>query len=433
MAVQHPSRGAADPRMSAFSYRHGSLYAEDVPLVRIAEAVGTPCYVYSRRRIEDNWRSYDRAFGDYPHLVCYAVKANGTLAVLDVLAQLGSGFDIVSGGELWRVEKAGGDLSKVVFSGVGKTRGEIDAAVAAGIACIDVESIEEIDRVSDAAVRLGRTAPVALRVNPDVDPNTHPYIATGLKSSKFGIGIHSALEAYRYAADRPGIDIRGVACHIGSQLLDMAPLLDAFRRLLRLVDRLGEHGIEVRHIDAGGGLGIGAAGVRGPDKAEWIEAMLEMLRPRPRRLELYIEPGRSIVGDAGALLARVEYLKTNGGKHFAVVDAGMNDLLRPALYQAHHEMLTVKQARADPGRVYDVVGPVCESADVLGTGQRLSLAAGDLIAIADAGAYGAVMASNYNARPRPAEVVVTGDRFHVARRRERLEDMVALEDTVPRP
>jgi diaminopimelate decarboxylase len=416
--------------MIPFDYRDGGLCVERVPLSRIAEEVGTPCYVYSRGRIEKNWRAYDEAFGDHPHLVCYAVKANGTLAVLDILASLGSGFDIVSGGELHRVERAGGDLSKVVFSGVGKTRAEIEAAVAAGIASIDVESIEEIDRVSQAAGSLGRSAPVALRVNPDVDPNTHPYIATGLKTAKFGIGIDEALETYRYAAGMTGIDIRGVACHIGSQLMDMAPLLDAFGRLLDLVDTLEVNGIGIRHIDAGGGLGIGPAESPGPDRGKWVEAMLEVMRRRGRRdLELFVEPGRSIVGDAGILLTRVEYLKASGDKRFAVVDAGMNDLLRPALYQAKHGMLTVKEP-AGAGDVYDVVGPVCESADVLGTSRRMSLAVGDLIAITDAGAYGSVMASNYNARSRPAEVVADGDQFQVVRRRETFDDMVALETSL---
>lgn len=415
--------------MKPFDYRDGGLHAEDVPLGRVAEQVGTPCYVYSRRCIEANWRAYDDAFGDFPHRICYSVKANGTLAVLNILARLGSAFDIVSGGELARVQRAGGDLAKVVFSGVGKSRAEIEAAVAADIACIDVESLGEIDRVSEAAVRAQRTAPLAVRVNPDVDPNTHPYIATGLKTAKFGIDIDQALETYRHAAGRPGIDVCGVACHIGSQLMDAAPLLEAFHRLLDLVDALRDEGIAIRHIDAGGGLGIGYGVGAAPDRAGWIEAMVDAVRRRGQPLEIFIEPGRSIVGEAGILLTRVEYLKSNGDKHFAVVDAGMNDLLRPALYQARHEMLTVKPS-VDAGQVYDVVGPVCESADVLGTGRRLSLETGDLIAIADAGAYGSVMASNYNARPRPAEVVVDGDRMHVVRRRETFEDMVSMESLI---
>jgi diaminopimelate decarboxylase len=412
--------------MNPFHYRDGGLWAEDVPLSRVAEAVGTPCYVYSRRCIEANWRAYDNAFGDFPHRICYSVKANGTLAVLNILARLGSGFDIVSGGELRRVERAGGDLSTVVFSGVGKSRQEIEDAVAAGIGCIDVESVGEIDRVSEAAARLQRPAPLAVRVNPDVDPNTHPYIATGLKTTKFGIDIDQALDTYRYAAGRPGIDVCGVACHIGSQLLDTAPMLEAFHRVLDLVDSLLDAGIPIRHVDAGGGLGIGYGAGGTPDRAAWIEAMVAAMGGRRQRLEIFIEPGRSIVGEAGILLTRVEYLKTNGDRRFAVVDAGMNDLLRPALYQARHEMMTVKQP-ADAGEVYDVVGPVCESADVLGTDRRLSVQAGDLVAVADAGAYGSVMASNYNARPRPAEVIVEGDRFYIARRRETFEDMVALE------
>lgn len=412
--------------MNTFDYHDGVLRAEQVPLDRIADAVGTPCYVYSRRGIEASWRAYDDAFGDFPHRICYSVKANGTLAVLDILARLGSAFDIVSGGELGRVERAGGDLSKVVFSGVGKSVPEIEAAVAAGIACIDVESLGEIDRVSEAAVRQGRTAPLAVRVNPDVDPNTHPYIATGLKTAKFGIDIDHALETYRYAAARPGIDICGVACHIGSQLLDPAPLLEAFHRLLDLVAALREEGFAIRHIDAGGGLGIGYGADTAPDRVAWIKAMVDAVRRRHGDLEIFIEPGRSIVGEAGVLLTKVEYIKTNGDRRFAVVDAGMNDLLRPALYQARHDMTTVRQS--DGGeQVYDIVGPVCESADVLGTDRRLSLEPGALIAVADAGAYGSVMASNYNARPRPAEVMVAGDRFRIVRRRETFEDMISLE------
>lgn len=416
--------------MTPFHYSGGALHVEGVSLAAVAAQVGTPCYVYSRRRIEDNWRAYDDAFGDHPHCICYAVKANGTLAVLDVLARLGSGFDIVSGGELARVELAGGAPSTVVFSGVGKSGAEIEAALNAGVGCIDVESLAEIDRVADVATRLQVTAPLAVRVNPDVDPETHPYIATGLKTSKFGIDIEHALETYQYAARQPGIAIRGVACHIGSQMMTTAPLLDAFNRLLDLVEMLRAHDIAIEHIDAGGGLGVGAADGPDPDKVAWIHAMLEAMDQRGVKLPIYIEPGRSIVGDAGVLLTRVEYIKSNGDRRFAVIDAGMNDLLRPALYQARHEMVTVKQ-HSEPGRLYDVVGPVCESADVMGTDRRLAVEAGDLVAITGAGAYGAVMASNYNARPRPAEVLVDGHDYHLARRRETLEDMTALETLLP--
>jgi len=416
--------------MTPFQYRGSSLHAEDVPLAAIAAEVGTPCYVYSRRRIEQSWRTYDDAFGDHPHRVCYAVKANGTLAVLDVLARLGSGFDIVSGGELSRVQLAGGAASSVVFSGVGKSRAELAAALRAGVACIDVESVAEIERVSSVAVELDIRAPLAVRVNPDVDPQTHPYIATGLKTSKFGVAIEEAPETYRYAAGLAGIDVRGVACHIGSQMMRSEPLLEAFDRLLDLVELLEARGLAIEHIDAGGGLGIGAGDNPGPDKAAWIHAMVDAMHRRGRRLPIYIEPGRSIVGDAGLLLSRVEYIKSNGDRQFAVIDAGMNDLLRPALYQARHEMVTVKQS-SETGGVYDVVGPVCESADVMGVERRLAVAAGDLVAIAGAGAYGAVMASNYNARPRPAEVLVDGGRWHTARRRETVEDMTALEARLP--
>lgn len=411
--------------MNPFEYRDERLCAEGVPLDRIAEEAGTPCYVYSRGRIEENWKAYDDAFGDYPHRICYSVKANGSLAVLQTLVRLGSSFDIVSGGELRRVEAAGGDPASVVFSGVGKSRAEIEAALTAGVGCIDAESVGEIDRVSEVAVQLGCTAPLAVRVNPDVDPRTHPYIATGLKTSKFGIGFEEAVETYLYAARQPGVEIVGVACHIGSQLMDTAPLLDAFNRLLDLVDTLKAQGIDVRHVDTGGGLGIGGPN-GGPDKAEWIGSLLDAAGRRGLELAIYIEPGRSIVGDAGVLLTRVEYLKSNGGRQFAVVDAGMNDLLRPALYQARHEMLAVKPSSGD-GDICDIVGPVCESADVLGTERRLPLAAGDLIAIMDAGAYGSVMASNYNARPRPAEVMVDGDAHRIIRQRESFEEMIAGE------
>jgi len=417
--------------MNPFQYRDGSLHAEDVPLAGIAEQVGTPCYVYSRGCIEHNWRLYDDAFGSYPHRICYAVKANATLAVLEVLARLGSGFDIVSGGELARAQLAGGAPSSVVFSGVGKSSSEIEAALRAGVACIDVESRAEIERLSEIATRLETRAPLAVRVNPDVDPETHPYIATGLKTSKFGIGIDAALETYQYAARLPGIEIRGVACHIGSQMMSLAPLLDAFNRLLDLVDLLRTHDIHIQHIDAGGGLGVGAADAPGPDRAAWVQAMLEVMARRGLRIPVFIEPGRSIVGDAGVLLARVEYIKANASKRFAVIDAGMNDLLRPALYQAHHEIVTVRQDFAT-GEPCDIVGPVCESADIMGTDRRLSLEAGDLVAVTGAGAYGSVMASNYNARPRPAEVLVDGSEYHLARRRETIEHMTAPETLMPR-
>ncbi len=421
--------------MQAFAYRNGILYAEGVDLAALAEAVGTPCYVYSRAMIEERYRAFDRALASHDHLVCYAVKANSSLAVLDVLARLGSGFDIVSGGELERVLAAGGDPAKVVFSGVGKTAAEIGRALEAGIYCFNVESEAELELLDRLAGEMDRAAPVALRVNPDVDPATHPYIATGLRGSKFGIGIERALGVYRGASARPHLRLKGVACHVGSQLLTLDPLVEALERLVELVGELADAGIELEHIDLGGGLGIRYRDEQPPEPDDYALALtgtLQGLGSRYQRLRLVVEPGRAIVGNAGVLLTRVLYTKAAEGRDFAIVDAAMNDLLRPALYDAWHEIAPVVPDPARPLRTYDVVGPVCESGDFLGRDRTLPmLKAGELLAVASAGAYGAVMSSNYNSRPRAPEVMVDGDRYHLVRRRETIADLLALESRLP--
>lgn len=415
--------------MDAFEYRGGRLFAEDVDLARLAADQGTPCYVYSRAIIAHNYRAYDRVLDGQPHLVCYAVKANASLGVLSVLARLGAGFDVVSGGELARVLRAGGDPRKVVFSGVGKREDEMAAALKANIRCFNVESESELRRLSAVAQRLGKTAAVSLRVNPDVDAQTHPYIATGLRDNKFGIDIARAEAVYQEAAGLPGIKITGVDCHIGSQLTQLAPYLDALDRLLTLTDRLAAGGISLSHLDLGGGLGIRYRDEKPPQPADYAKALLP--RIRGRKLELLIEPGRSITGNAGILLTRVEYLKHAEHKNFAVVDAAMNDLLRPALYNAWQEIIPVRSRQDEPARVYDVVGPVCETGDWLGRERELAIREGDLLAVRNAGAYGFVMSSNYNSRPRAAEVMVDGDRAQVIRTRESPDDLWRGESALP--
>jgi len=420
--------------MNPFAYRDRQLYAEDVPLAEIARQVGTPCYVYSRAYIEERFRAFDAALAGREHLVCYAVKANSNLAVLNVLARRGSGFDIVSGGELERVLAAGGDPAKVVFSGVGKTREEMRLALAAGIYCFNVESEAELEVLNGVAAELGRRAPVALRVNPDVDPATHPYIATGLKQSKFGIDIEHAEAGYRRAQALPHLRVHGIACHIGSQLTELAPVVEALERVVGLVERLAAQGIELEHLDLGGGLGIRYNEEQPPAPDEYVRAILNHLKPksaRVQRLRLVFEPGRAIVGNAGVLLTRVLFLKLGAERNFAVVDAAMNDLLRPALYDAWHDIAPVKVDQPRERRVYDVVGPVCESGDFLGLARELGIDAGDLLAVVSAGAYGAVMSSNYNTRPRVPEVMVDGNRYHVVRRRETVAELMALETVLP--
>ncbi|MGB8713520.1 MAG: diaminopimelate decarboxylase [Onishia taeanensis] len=418
--------------MDHFDYRNGVLHAEDVPLASVAERFGTPCYVYSRATLERHFRAYDEALGSHPHLICYAVKANSNLAVLNVLARLGAGFDIVSRGELERVMAAGGDPAKVVFSGVAKQEDEMARALELGIKCFNVESLPELERLNAVAGRLGKVAPVSLRVNPDVDARTHPYISTGLKDNKFGIPVDDALAAYEHAAALPHLDVVGIDCHIGSQLTELAPFLDALDRLLALLERLEERGIQVEHLDLGGGLGVPYQGERPPEPFAYATALLERLASHGgRSLTLLFEPGRSIAANAGVMLTRVEFLKPGETKNFAIVDAAMNDLIRPALYQAWQAILPVDTREARESAIFDVVGPVCETGDFLGKERELAIAPGDLLAVRSAGAYGFVMASNYNSRPRPAEVMVDGETMHLVRRRERIEELWTGEALLP--
>jgi diaminopimelate decarboxylase len=415
--------------MDHFNYQNDELYAEDVPLAELAGEYATPCYVYSRATLERHYRVMEEALRDLPHSICYAVKANGNLGVLSVLARLGAGFDIVSAGELARVQRAGGDPARVVFSGVGKRADEMATALEAGIRCFNVESEPELERLSQVAVSLGLRAPVSLRVNPDVDAGTHPYIATGLRENKFGVAVDRAAAIYRRAAELPSLRIEGVDCHIGSQLTQTAPFEDALAQLLRLVDELSNQGIQLNHLDIGGGLGIRYRDENPPEPEAYATALKRQLADRD--LELLLEPGRVLTGNAGALLTRVEYIKLSGYKNFAVVDAAMNDFLRPALYDAWQEILPVAGRTAEPTRRYDVVGPVCETGDFLGLARDLAIAEGDLLAIRSAGAYGFAMSSNYNARPRAAEILVDGARAHLVRRRETLDDLMRGEIPLP--
>ena len=415
--------------MDYFNYRNGELYAEDVPVSEIAERFGTPAYLYSRATLERHYRAYDEALAGLPHLICYAVKANSNLAVLNVMARLGSGFDIVSAGELERVLRAGGDAGKVVFSGVGKQEWEMKRALEAGVRCFNVESDTELDRLNAVAGELGVKAPVSLRVNPDVDAGTHPYISTGLKENKFGIDIARAPEVYARAASLPNLEIRGADCHIGSQLTSVAPFLDALDRMLALIDTLAEQGIHIHHLDMGGGLGVTYDQEQPPQPAEYVQALSE--RMAGRSLELILEPGRSIAANAGILLTRVEFLKCTEHRNFAIIDAAMNDLIRPALYSAWQAVIPVRPRMDEEEKVWDLVGPVCETGDFLGKDRRLRLRAGDLLAVRSAGAYGFVMSSNYNSRNRPPELMVDGDQVHVIRRRETLEDQLGPESCLP--
>jgi diaminopimelate decarboxylase len=410
--------------VSVFSLRGGELFAEDVALSQIAAQFGTPCFVYSRAELERAFQAYDRAFGSRAHLICYAIKANSNLAILDLFARLGSGFDIVSGGELARVIAAGGDPAKTVFSGVGKDRDGMRHALAAGVRCFNVESESELERLNAVARDLGRRAPVSLRVNPDIDARTHPYISTGLKENKFGIAFGDALRAYRKARALPSLRVVGIDCHIGSQLTELAPFIDACRKILALVDKLAADGIELKHIDFGGGLGIRYHEETPPAADAYVKALLECVAARPQ--EILVEPGRSLVGNAGLLLTRIEYLKHSEMRNFAVVDAAMNDLIRPALYDAFHDVRCVRPSNA-PARQYEIVGPVCETGDFLAHDRELALSEGDLLAVMSAGAYGMSMSSNYNSRPRAAEVMVDGGKAHLIRERERIEQLFAAE------
>ena len=414
--------------MDHFAYKDGLLHAEDVSLEHIARRHGTPCFVYSRATLTRHYRAFDNALGDLEHLICYAVKANSNLAVLNVLARLGAGFDIVSGGELMRVLKAGGDPAKVVFSGVGKTHQEMSQALAAGIHCFNVESAAELERLNEVASAEGLVAPIALRVNPDVDAQTHPYISTGLKENKFGVEIAAAEQLYLRAAEMSGIKIIGIASHIGSQLTKLTPYLDSLERVLGLVDRLGVEGIKLQHIDVGGGLGVRYKDEQPPEPADLARALRQPLEGTG--LAVHMEPGRAISGNAGILLTRVEHLKQTPAKHFTIVDAAMNDLLRPSLYSAWQEIVPVRKSDA-PCLTTDVVGPICETGDFLGKERELNAQPGDLLAVRTAGAYGFSMSSNYNSRPRAAEVMVDGDQAHEVRARETLDDLIRGEALLP--
>ena len=416
--------------MDHFDYQADQLFAEGVALSDIAQQVGSPTYVYSRATIERHWRAFDDAFAGLPHCVCYAVKANSNIAVLNVLARLGSGFDIVSGGELARVLAAGGSADKVVFSGVGKTKAEISEALQKKIRCFNVESLPELGRINEVATELGMMAPISIRVNPDVDAQTHPYISTGLKENKFGIAIEEAEDVYQQAQQMSNIEITGVDCHIGSQLTSVEPFVDALKRVLALIDRLAALGINLHHLDIGGGLGITYKDETPPTPAEYAAALTGLLEGR--QIEVLMEPGRAIVGNAGVLLTKVEYLKPTEDRHFAIVDAAMNDLLRPALYQSWQDIVPVQRDRTEPVEQYDIVGPVCETGDFLGKDRALSIQEGDLLAIKSAGAYGFTMSSNYNSRPRAAEVMVDGDVMYCIRERENITSLYAGEQVLPK-
>ncbi len=416
--------------MDYFNYReNGQLFAEECNLSELAAEHGTPLYVYSRATIERHWHAFDKAAGDVPHLICYAVKANSNLAVLNLLARLGSGFDIVSGGELARVIAAGGDPAKVVFSGVAKTEAEMQEALRQEILCFNLESEPELERLNRVAGEMGKVARISVRVNPDIDAGTHPYISTGLKENKFGVPIERALLLYRRAAQLPNIEIVGIDCHIGSQLTELEPFLEAMDRLLALIDRLASEGIHVHHLDVGGGLGVNYSDENPPHPEQYAAALKAKLADRD--LQLIFEPGRAIVANAGVLLTRVEYLKEGEDRHFAIVDAAMNDLIRPSLYGAWMNIIPADRSLERPARRYDVVGPVCETGDFLGKDRELGLAQGDLLVVRSAGAYGFSMSSNYNARPRAAEVLVDGDTAHLVRQREPLADLWRLEQTLP--
>lgn len=414
--------------MKIFTIKNDTLHAENVALNNIADTFGTPCYVYSRSALTQAFERFSAGFKDSNHLVCFAVKSNPSLAILNLFAKLGAGFDIVSGGELARVLAAGGDPAKVVFSGVGKTEEEMRAALEAGIFCFNVESASELLRLNDVASFMGKVAPVSLRVNPNVDAKTHPYISTGLKNNKFGVAYEDALDIYLQAAEMPNIAIHGVDCHIGSQITELSPFLDAFDRVLALVDALEENKIHIQHIDLGGGIGICYSDETPPEFGAYAKAMREKLGSR--NIKLVFEPGRALVGNAGVLLTKVEYLKHTEAKNFAIVDAAMNDLMRPALYDAYHDIQAV-QPRDEEVMNYEIVGPVCESGDFLGHDRKLALQEGDLLAVMSAGAYGMSMSSNYNTRPRAAEVMVDGNQCHLIRKREQIMDLFAAETILP--
>ncbi|MCG7636598.1 MULTISPECIES: diaminopimelate decarboxylase [unclassified Alteromonas] len=416
--------------MDYFAYSQGQLHAEQVAVSDIAAQHGTPVYIYSRATLERHWHAFNDAIGEHPHLVCYAVKANSNIGVLSVLAKLGSGFDIVSAGELARVIEAGGDASKVVFSGVGKKHDEIRYALEQGIMCFNVESEPELHRINQVAGEMGTKAPISLRINPDVDAKTHPYISTGLKANKFGIARERALATYELAASLPHLNVVGMDCHIGSQLTEIGPFVDALERLLLLIDELAERNIIIEHLDVGGGLGVTYNNEQPPHPKAYTQAMAEKMVGR-ENLKLILEPGRAIAANAGILVTEVEFIKEGEEKSFAIVDAAMNDLLRPALYSAWQKIIPVKEETTATPRIYDVVGPVCETGDFIGKDRELAIEPTDLLAVRSAGAYGFVMASNYNSRCRPAEIMVDGDKAIVVREREKQKDLWQGEYKLP--
>ena len=416
--------------MDFFQYKNNQLMAENLPVKQLAEQFGTPLYVYSRATLERHWHAFNNAFGEHPHLVCFAVKSNPNIAILNVMAKLGSGFDIVSQGELERVLAAGGDAAKVVFSGVAKSRQEIARALEVNIRCFNVESEAELLRINQIAGEMGKIAPISLRVNPDVDAHTHPYISTGLKENKFGVSVEQAREVYKVAATLPNIKIVGMDCHIGSQLTELQPFLDAVDRLIVLMEQLKQDGIHLKHLDLGGGLGVTYTDEKPPHPTDYAKALWEKLSAFSE-LEIIVEPGRAITANAGILVTKVEYLKSNESRNFAIVDAGMNDMIRPALYQAYMNILEIDRTLAREEKIYDVVGPICETSDFLGKQRKLAIAEGDYLAQRSAGAYGASMSSNYNSRPRTAEVMVDGDKAYLIRRREALNELWQLESVLP--
>ncbi|MDE8035436.1 diaminopimelate decarboxylase [Actinobacillus equuli subsp. equuli] len=416
--------------MNHFDYKNQQLFAEDVSVSDIINQYGTPAYIYSRATLERHWHAFDEAFGSHPHLICFAVKSNSNIALLNVMARLGSGFDIVSQGELERVLAAGGEPSKVVFSGVAKSHSEIQRALEVGIRCFNIESIAELHRINEVAGQLGKIAPISLRVNPDVDAHTHPYISTGLKENKFGVSVTQAREVYRLAKSLPNVKITGMDCHIGSQLTELQPFLDATDRLIVLMEQLKEDGIELHHLDLGGGLGVPYNGEEPPHPTEYAKALLEKLKGYAD-LEIILEPGRAITANAGILVTKVEYLKANEDRNFAIVDTGMNDMIRPALYEAYMQITEVDQSLVREKAVYDVVGPICETSDFLGKSRELAIEQGDLIAMRSAGAYGAAMSSTYNSRPQAVEIMVDGDQAHLIKARASFADLWRLEKLLP--
>ena len=416
--------------MDFFQYKNNQLMAENLPVKQLAEQFGTPLYIYSKATLERHWHAFDNAFGEHPHLVCFAVKSNPNIAILNVMAKLGSGFDIVSQGELERVLAAGGDAAKVVFSGVAKSHQEIARALEVNIRCFNVESEAELLRINQIAGEMSKIAPISLRVNPDVDAHTHPYISTGLKENKFGVSVEQAREVYKVATTLPNIKIVGMDCHIGSQLTELQPFLDAVDRLIVLMEQLKQDGIALKHLDLGGGLGVTYTDEAPPHPTDYAKALWEKLSAFSE-LEIIVEPGRAITANAGILVTKVEYLKSNESRNFAIVDAGMNDMIRPALYQAYMNILEIDRTLAREEKMYDVVGPICETSDFLGKQRKLAIAEGDYLAQRSAGAYGASMSSNYNSRPRTAEVMVDGDKAYLIRRREALNELWQLESLLP--